>query len=801
MKKNKSLFVLLALCFSAIWADAQVSLSFEESLRLLRQENQSLKIADKSIEIAKAERDKLNAFWYPSLQSSGAFVHMSEKIEVKQPLSQFTDPAKNFVHSIIPDDQVISAILDQIGANTLVFPLTPRNLTSIDLSAEWVLFSGGKRFHATNIGRTMVDLARENRAQTVATQQNLLTESYYGLRLAQQIVTVREETYKGLQKHYENALKLEAAGMIDKAGRLFAQVNMDEAKRTLDAARKDETVVQNTLKVLLNKKDMDENIVPTSPLFMNDSLPPKMLFDLSVNSGNYMLNQLQLQEHIAKQEVKIAQSGYLPNIALFGKQTLYSHGIQSNLLPRTMIGIGFTWNLFDGLDREKKIRQSKLTQQTLALGQMKARDDLAVGVDKLYTQLQKAQDNAKALNTTIALSEELVRIRKKSFAEGMATSTEVIDAETMLASVKVARLAAYYEYDVALMNLLSLCGTPEQFINYQPKPEQTMKPTSRTLSWAFVIILLVVGIFTALGMILMHKQPLVLQGEAEATEIRISGKLPGRIDTFLVQEGDWVRQGDTLVVINSPEVHAKFQQVNALEQVAVLQNKKIDAGTRRQIVATALQLWNKTKSDLSLAKITYNRILTLYKDSVVTSQRKDEVEAMYKAALAAERAAYEQYQMAVDGAQTEDKASAASMVDAARSTVDEVSALLVDARLTAPEDGQIATIFPKRGELVAPGTPIMNLVVMNDVHVVLNVREDLMPQFKMGETFVADVPAIDKKNIEFKIYYISPLGSFATWKSTKQVGSYDLRTFEIHARPTQKIKDLRPGMSVLLTLN
>ena len=313
-----------------------------------------------------------------------------------------------------------------------------------------------------------------------------------------------------------------------------------------------------------------------------------------------------------------------------------------------------------------------------------------------------------------------------------------------------------------------------------------MKPTSKTLSWAFVIILLAVGIFTGLGVIIMHKQPLVLQGQAEATEIRISGKLPGRIDTFFVQEGDWVHQGDTLVVINSPEVHAKYQQVNALEQVAVQQNKKIDAGTRRQIVATALQLWNKTKSDLTLAQTTYNRILTLYKDSVITSQRKDEVEAMYKAAVAAERAAYEQYQMAVDGAQKEDKASAASMVDA---------------RLTAPENGQIATIFPKRGELVAPGTPIMNLVVMDDIHVVLNVREDLMPQFKMDGTFVADVPAIGKENIEFKIYYISPLGSFATWKSTKQTGSYDLRTFEIHARPTQKVDDLRPGMSVLLTLD
>lgn len=468
MKKNKLLFVLLTLPFSISQIDAQTPLSFEESLYLLNQGNRSLKIADKSIEIAKAERDKLNAFWYPSLQSTGAFVHMSEKIEVKQPLSQFTDPAKDFVHSIIPDDQIISSILDKIGANTLVFPLTPRNLTTVDLSAEWVLFSGGKRFRATNIGRTMVDLAQENRAQVSANQQNLLAESYYGLRLAQQVVIVREETYNGLKKHYENALKLEAAGMLDKAGRLFAQVNMDEAKRALEAARKEETVVQSALKVLLNKKDTD--IAPTSPLFMNDSIPPRMLFDFSVNSGNYTLNQLRLQQHIAKQEVRIAQSGYMPNIALFGKQTLYSHGIQSNLLPRTMIGIGFTWNLFDGLDREKKIRQSKLTEQTLALGQMKARDDLAVGIDKLYTQLQKAQDNVKALNATIALSEELVRIRKKSFTEGMATSTEVIDAETMLANVKVARLAAYYEYDVALMNLLSLCGTPEQFANYQPKP-------------------------------------------------------------------------------------------------------------------------------------------------------------------------------------------------------------------------------------------------------------------------------------------------------------------------------------------
>lgn len=326
-----------------------------------------------------------------------------------------------------------------------------------------------------------------------------------------------------------------------------------------------------------------------------------------------------------------------------------------------------------------------------------------------------------------------------------------------------------------------------------------MNINNKTISITFIVILIVTVVVSIIGMLLMSRQPMVLQGQIEGTEIRISGKLPGRIDSFLVEEGEWVKAGDTLVVINSPTIEAKYRQVNALEQVAQEQNKKIDAGTRRQIIATARQLWNKTQSDLTLAQTTYRRVLTLYKDSVVTEQRKDEVEAMYKAAQAAERAAYQQYQMAVDGAQSEDRAAARSLVDAARSTVDEVSALLVDSKLIAPEDGQIATIFPKRGELVAPGTPIMNLIVMNDVHAVLNIREDLMPQFKIGGTFKADVPALDKKDIEFRIYYISPLGSFATWKSTKQTGSYDMQTFEIHARPVQAVEGLRPGMSVLLT--
>lgn len=328
-----------------------------------------------------------------------------------------------------------------------------------------------------------------------------------------------------------------------------------------------------------------------------------------------------------------------------------------------------------------------------------------------------------------------------------------------------------------------------------------MDRTKKYLITAFISVLIIVALISFLGMILLGNKPTILQGQIEATEIRISGKLPGRIDTILVKEGQNVSAGDTLVIINSPEARAKYEQVNALENVAKYQNQKIDEGTRSQIIETMFQIWSKAKSDLQLAKTTYDRILTLYKDSVVTSQRKDEVEAIYKAAIANEKAAYQQYLMASDGAQKQDKESARSLVNAAKGTVNEVEALLQDAKLTAPESGQIASIYPKRGELVGAGTPIMSLVVLDDAHVVLNVREDFLPYFKIGKTFKGNVPALNKKGIIFKTNYISPLGSYATWRSTKQTGSYDLRTFELHALPTSPVEDLRPGMSVLVNLN
>lgn len=328
-----------------------------------------------------------------------------------------------------------------------------------------------------------------------------------------------------------------------------------------------------------------------------------------------------------------------------------------------------------------------------------------------------------------------------------------------------------------------------------------MDKSKKYLSIAFVSILIAICIISIIGVMLLKDKPLVLQGQIETTEIQISGKLPGRISDFYVVEGQNVKKGDTLVTISSPEGLAKLSQASALENVAKYQSNMVDEGSRKQVINSLLQLWNKSKSDLELATTTYKRISTLYEDGVVTSQRKDETEAIYKAAIAAEHAAYQQYQMALDGARIQEKESAKSLVRAAAGTVAEVNATLADAVLLAPQDGQISSIFPKRDELVGQGIPIMNLIVLEDVHVVLNVREDLMPQFKMGGKFKADIPAIDKKDVTFVINYISPLGDFATWKSTKEVGSYDMVTFEVHAIPETQVEDLRPGMSVLINID
>lgn len=328
-----------------------------------------------------------------------------------------------------------------------------------------------------------------------------------------------------------------------------------------------------------------------------------------------------------------------------------------------------------------------------------------------------------------------------------------------------------------------------------------MKTMNKILVISFAAILLTILTLSILGIFLMRDKDIIVQGQIEAEEYNISGLLPGRIEDIYVKKGERIEKGDTLVHIISREMLAEYEAQKSLESVASLQSEKIDAGSRKQLISIAKELWDGAKADLRLAKTTYERIKALYEDSIVSLQRRDEVEAIYKSTLAAERAAYYQYQIAIEGAQEQDKASAKAMASAAKSNSEVVKALLNDSKLISPISGEVATIALNEGELSSIGTSIMTIIDIENPYLVINIREDLLKNFKIGEIISCDIPALALKDVSFTINYIAPLGSFATWKATKDSGGYDLKTFEIQAIPTVKINDLRPGMTCLMTID
>ena len=320
----------------------------------------------------------------------------------------------------------------------------------------------------------------------------------------------------------------------------------------------------------------------------------------------------------------------------------------------------------------------------------------------------------------------------------------------------------------------------------------------RSLVVGLIALIVIIVVLALIGLFLLKPEPQIIQGQAEATQVRVSGKLPGRVVEFMVEEGQHVQAGDTLVHIHSSLVEAKLSQAEAMESVAKAQNKKVDSGTRIEMLNSAYDMWQQAQAGLTIAQKTYERMQSLYEKGVVSAQKRDEAEAAYKAMKATESAAKSQYEMAKAGAQAEDKAAAAAMVDAARGGVAEVESILDDSYLTAPTDGEISDIFPHVGELVSLGAPIMNVLKLDDMWVSFNVREDLLENLTMGAEVQAVIPALGNKEVTLKVFYIRDMGSYAVWRATKVTGQYDAKTFEVKALPVEPVDNLRPGMSVLL---
>jgi len=324
-----------------------------------------------------------------------------------------------------------------------------------------------------------------------------------------------------------------------------------------------------------------------------------------------------------------------------------------------------------------------------------------------------------------------------------------------------------------------------------------MKKNNKDLRTGMIAFVVVVVLVFIIGLYVNKPEPVIIQGEAVASEVRVSGKIPGRIKMFLAEEGSQVSLGDTLVIIDSPELSAKLDQANAAQNAAQAQNRKANKGARKELILGAFEMYQKAKVGVDITKKSYDRVQRLFNKGVIPAQKRDEAEAQYNAAVATSNAAKSQYDMAMNGADVEDKQAALALVNRAKGAVREVESYMQETTLISPIDGEVSEVFPKRGELVGTGAPIMSIVDLNDMWFTFNVREDLLGELKMGTTFKVKVPALNNQSVTVKVNYIKALASYATWKATKTTGQFDVKTFEVRARPTTKVVNLRPGMTAL----
>lgn len=312
---------------------------------------------------------------------------------------------------------------------------------------------------------------------------------------------------------------------------------------------------------------------------------------------------------------------------------------------------------------------------------------------------------------------------------------------------------------------------------------------------AFTIVVIVVAVigFVCFG----NNDDNVIQGEVEVSEYRVSSKLPGRIAEICVTEGDFVHKGDTLAILDVPEVEAQKRAAEATQDAAKAVSDMADNGARKEQIQAAYQLWQQAVAASDIAEKTYKRLQNLYNEGVISAQKRDEAFAAYKATQAQVLAAKSQYDMAKSGARNEERKAASDQANAAKNATDVVKSLLRETVQIATADGEVSEIFPKVCELVGLGSPIMSISEMNDMWGTFNIREDQLNGMKVGDTFKAYCPAFDKE-IEMKVYHIKDQGSFAVWKATKTNGQYDIKTFEVKARPSKPVEGLRPGMTLII---
>lgn len=459
--------MLFILCQQTIakGQQSEVSISFRTAVNMMFQNNPSIKAAEKNVELAKRQSQFINSSWYPTITMTGTYVLMSENIGVTQEYASLLEPIKEKYENtfIVPD--VINYISNELGDLSFNVPIMENNFGSIDLEVLFPVFTGLKRIYAHQLAKDNEMMSEYEKIAVGTTKYLELADVYFTLSLTESFLKILKETKDMTTNHYAQALKMEELGMFDKAERLIVKVALEESDRNLKSAENEADVLRKSLSVIIGQQSTNntQSIVTSTPLFLNEKYPSLIWFKEMMRKNAFIYKQSELHEDISKNTLRISKSNYFPIISIFGKQTIASYQVPENLMPGTIAGVNLTWDIFDGLARERNIQQTKIESEIITETQTNIKNELEIAVDEWHAKLVQSTINAKDLQSSLELSEEVYKIRKKAFAEGLATSQQVLDALNLLNKTKLLLLTTYYEYDIALAHLCCLCGIPEYF--------------------------------------------------------------------------------------------------------------------------------------------------------------------------------------------------------------------------------------------------------------------------------------------------------------------------------------------------
>lgn len=444
---------------------SETAISFRAAVDMMMQNNPNIKAAEKNVELTRRQSQFINSSWYPTITMTGTYVLMSDKIGVSQEYASLLEPIKEKYENtfLVPD--VINYISNELGDLSFDVPIMENDFGSIDLEVLFPVFTGVKRIYAHQLAKDNEIMSEYEKIAVGTTKYLELADVYFTLSLTESILKILKDTKDMTTNHYAQALKMEELGMFDKAERLIVKVALDESDRNLKSAENEADVLRKSLSVIIGQQSTNntQSIVTSTPLFLNEKYPSLIWFKEMMRKNAFIYKQSELHEDISKNTLRISKSNYFPIISIFGKQTIASYQVPENLMPGTIAGVNLTWDIFDGLARERNIQQTKIESEIITETQTNIKNELEIAVDEWYAKLVQSTINAKDLQSSLELSEEVYKIRKKAFTEGLATSQQVLDALNLLNKTKLLLLTTYYEYDIALAHLCCLCGIPEYF--------------------------------------------------------------------------------------------------------------------------------------------------------------------------------------------------------------------------------------------------------------------------------------------------------------------------------------------------